>query len=219
MLLKGVYMEARIVVAFHSGYGHTARQGEAVAEGVAEVAHTQVDIIRLGTDLTQEQWDLLQQADAVIFGSPTYMSGASAGFRSFTEATSKVWNDDLRWRNKIAAGFTNSGNHSGDKLQTLVEIALFAAQHGMIWVGMAHYGGWNTSTGSHEDLNRLGSWLGAMAQSDMDQGPEIAPPAADLRTAAALGRRVAEITHQYIRGRAGVNGDAEVDRDGALIDA
>jgi len=134
-------MEARIAVVFHSGYGHTARQGEAVAEGAAEVANTRVDVIRLGAELADEHWELLERADAVIFGSPTYMSGASAGFRSFTEGTSKVWNDDLRWRNKIAAGFTNSGNHSGDKLQTLVEMALFAAQHGMIWVGMAHTAG------------------------------------------------------------------------------
>ena len=206
----------RVAVVFHSGYGHTARQAEAVAEGAAEVADTQVDLIRLGADLTDEQWDVLEQADALIFGSPTYMSGASAGFRSFTEATSAVWNDNLRWRDKIAAGFTNSGNHSGDKLQTLVEMALFAAQHAMIWVGMAHYGGWNTSTGSTEDLNRLGSWLGAMAQSDMDLGPDVAPPPSDLRTAAALGRRVAEVAQQHIRGRLATSAG---ERTAALIDA
>lgn len=211
-------MDARVVVVFHSGYGHTARQAEAVADGASEVANTKVDVIRLGADLADEHWELLQQADAVIFGSPTYMSGASAGFRSFAEATSGVWNDDLRWRNKLAAGFTNSGNHSGDKLQTLVELALFAAQHGMIWVGMAHYGGWNTSAGSSDDLNRLGSWLGAMAQSDMDVGPDVAPPPADLRTAAALGRRVSEVTHQFIRGRPGPP-DVDPKTDLAAIEA
>jgi hypothetical protein len=80
-------------------------------------------------------------------------------------------------------------------------MSLFAAQHGMVWVGLAAYGGWNTSKGSAEDLNRLGSWLGAMAQSNFDASPEIAPPASDLRTAAALGRRIAEVTHVHVRGR------------------
>jgi multimeric flavodoxin WrbA len=81
-------------------------------------------------------------------------------------------------------------------------MALFAAQHGMIWVGMAGFGGWNSSTGSPEDINRLGSWLGAMSQSNTDQGGELAPPPADLRTAAALGRRIVEITKIFCSGRA-----------------
>jgi len=129
------------------------------------------------------------------------MSGSSSGFRAFVEATSSIWADNLRWRNKIAGGFTNSGCMSGDKLNTLVEMALFAAQHGMIWVGMATFGGWNSSKGSCEDVNRLGSWLGAMAQSNIDAGPDQAPPATDLRTASLLGRRIAEVTHAFVKGR------------------
>ncbi len=194
-------MEARIAIVYHSGYGHTARQAKAVADGAREVANTHVDLLPLD-ELTDDLWKTLDAADAIIMGSPTYMSGASAGFRKFVEATTKVWNDNLRWRNKIAGGFTNSGCLSGDKLQTLVEIALFAAQHGMIWVGMANYGGWNSSTGSSEDLNRLGSWLGAMSQSNIDQPADVVPPSSDLRTASALGRRITEVTHQHIAGRA-----------------
>jgi hypothetical protein len=130
------------------------------------------------------------------------MGGSSAVFRAFVEATSEVWGDDMRWKNKIASGFTNSGTVSGDKLHTLVDIALFAAQHGMIWVGLAEYAGWNSSTGSPEDVNRLGSWLGAMSQSNIDQGPEVTPGDSDLRTAEFLGRRVAETTQVFLRGRA-----------------
>lgn len=210
-------MLVRVAVVYHSGYGHTKRQAESVAEGAAQVANTEINLIPLGVDLAEEQWKILDDADAMIFGSPTYMSGASAGFRTFAEATSAVWNDNLRWRNKIAGGFTNSGNKSGDKLQTLVEMALFAAQHGMIWAGYLGYAGWNTSTGRTEDLNRLGSWLGAMAQSNMDEGPDVAPPDSDLRTAAALGKRVAEVTHVHARGRrVGANG--AIDGHGVLVD-
>ena len=131
-----------------------------------------------------------------------------SAFRTFVEATTRVWGDGMRWKDKIAAGFTNSGTMSGDKLHTLVDLALFAAQHGMIWVGLAEYGGWNTSTGSSDDLNRLGSWLGAMAQSDNDLSPELAPGPSDLRTAETLGRRVAEVTLVQLHGRAALAREA-----------
>ena len=40
------------------------------------------------------------------------------------------------WKDKIAAGFTNSGSRSGDKLATLIQLALFAARHGMHWINL-----------------------------------------------------------------------------------
>lgn len=202
-------MQARIVVAYHSGYGHTAKQAEAVAAGVGKVEDSTVQLVSLA-ELNDELWQTLADADAIIFGTPTYMGGASAVFRTFVESTSQVWGDNMQWKNKIAAGFTNSGNMAGDKLHTLIDIALFAAQHGMIWVGLAEYGGWNTSKGSSEDINRLGSWLGAMSQSNNDEGPDITPCASDLRTAEVLGRRVAEVTHVHLRGRAATELEAVV---------
>lgn len=51
------------------------------------------------------------------------------------------------------------------------------------------------------EKNALGSFLGAMAQSPSDLGPQEAPPQADLDTAAHLGRRVAEQTLLLARGR------------------
>ncbi len=54
---------------------------------------------------------------------------------------------EFAWRNKIAAGFTNSGARSGDKLATLVQIAIFAAQHGMHWDNLDLPAGNNSSTG------------------------------------------------------------------------
>ena len=197
-------MQVKVAVAYHSGYGHTAKQAAAVAAGAEKVPDTQVTLVPLA-DLTDELWETLQESDAIIFGTPTYMGGSSAVFRAFIEATSKVWGDNLRWKNKIAGGFTNSGNMSGDKLNTLFDIALFAAQHGMIWVGLAEYGGWNTSAGSPEDINRLGSWLGAMSQANNDEGPDVTPGASDLRTAEALGRRIAETTHVFLTGREAVD--------------
>lgn len=144
----------------------------------------------------------LDRADAVVFGAPTYMGAASAVFKTFAETTSQAWGDGLRWKDKIAAGFTNSQNINGNKENTLLEMFVLAAQHGMHWVSLGAYPGWNTSTGSAEDLNRLGGFTGAMAQSHGDAGPDQAPPPADLATAAHLGRRVAETTAQFLAGRA-----------------
>jgi multimeric flavodoxin WrbA len=192
-------MTVRIAVAYHSGYGHTARQAQAVAQGAREVPDTVVDLLLLD-ELTDELWSTLREADAIVFGAPTYMGGPSAVFKAFAEASAVPWADNLAWRDKIGAGFTNSKAMSGDKLNSLVYFAILAAQHGMIWVGLDEYPGWSSSTASIEDVNRLGSWLGAMAQSDADLPADVVPRATDLRTAAALGRRVALVTLRHRRG-------------------
>jgi NAD(P)H dehydrogenase (quinone) len=190
---------ARIAIAFHSGYGHTARQAEAVAAGASSVPGAVAELVPLD-ELTEDVWSRLAAADAIVFGAPTYMGSPSAVFKQFAEESVRAWADNLAWRDKIAAGFTNSKAMSGDKLNSLVDLAVFAAQHGMIWVGLDLYPGWAESTASIEDLNRLGSWLGAMAQSDADLSAEKAPPATDLRTAEALGARVATVTLRHLRG-------------------
>jgi NAD(P)H dehydrogenase (quinone) len=189
----------RVAVAYHSGYGHTGKQAEAVARGAAGVPGTAVDLLSVA-ELSDELWATLERADAIIFGAPTYMGGPSGVFKVFADASAKVWFED-RWQDKVAAGFTTSGHMSGDKLNTLVYFATLAAQHGMHWVNLGMKGGWDTSKGNAEDLNRLGSWLGAMAQANKDQGAEIVPPPSDLLTAEALGRRVATVTRQIVSGR------------------
>jgi multimeric flavodoxin WrbA len=149
----------------------------------------------------ETRWDDLAEAQAIIFGAPTYMGAASAGFKAFQDATSHaVMAKGHLWRDKIAAGFTNSGARSGDKLSTLVQMALFAAQHGMHWVNLDLPPANNSTTGAEGDLNRLGFWLGAAAQSNVDEGPDTAPPESDLATARHLGRRVARVALQFARG-------------------
>jgi multimeric flavodoxin WrbA len=147
-----------------------------------------------------EQWSVLDSSDAIIFGSPTYMGTASGAFHVFGEATSKRFLSGA-WRDKIAAGFTNSGSKSGDKLHTLQFFTVLAAQLGMVWVGLDLPPGWNTSQSSENDLNRLGFSLGAAAQSPADLGSE-AVHKADIATAEHLGRRVAHIAATFAAGRA-----------------
>lgn len=190
----------RIAIVYHSGYGHTERQAAAVKAGVDALKGAEG--LLLNVEDAQRRWGDLASAEAIIFGAPTYTASASAPFKSFMEASSHaVMTKGFGWKDKIAAGFTNSGSRSGDKLATLVEIALFAAQHGMHWVNLGLPPANHSTTGSEKDLNRLGFWLGAAAQSNVDEGPDLAPPESDLSTARHLGRRVAEVTLQFVRGR------------------
>lgn len=189
----------RIAIVYHSGYGHTARMAQAVQRGVEQVEGAEA--LLLSVEEAPSRWSDLEAAEAIVFGAPTYMGSASAAFQAFAEATSRPVMARGTWRDKVAAGFTNSGSRSGDKLATLFQIAVFAAQHGMHWVNLGLPPANNTSQGSESDLNRLGFFLGAGSQSNVDQGPDLAPPEADLRTAEHLGRRVATVTRQLVRGR------------------
>jgi len=186
----------KIVVVYHSGSGHTEVLARAVARGVADVPGTEVSLLRARD--APKHWETLRDAEAIVFGAPTYMGSVSAEFKHFME-----WSREVRgqWRDKLAAGFTNSASQSGDKLNTLVDLAVFAAQHGMYWVSLGLKAGNNSSIAGVADINRLGSFLGAMAQSNADQGPELTPPASDVRTAELLGQRVAGAAQRWVAGR------------------
>ncbi len=181
---------SKIAIVYHSGYGHTARQAQAVQEGALSVSGTEATLYSV-TELSDEHWTALSAADAIIFGAPTYMGSVSAPFKTFMDASSKVWGNQ-GWKDKLAAGFTVSASQSGDKLNTLIQLMIYANQHSMIWVGLGMMPGNNNSAGSVQDLNRLGSFSGAMAQANADQGAD-AMLDSDLRTAAQLGVRVAQL--------------------------
>ncbi|MFG2477863.1 flavodoxin family protein [Streptomyces fagopyri] len=187
-----------VSIAYHSGYGHTAVLAEAVRAGAAE-AGAEVHLIKVD-GITDAEWERLDASDAIVFGSPTYMGTASGAFHVFAEASSKRWFGQ-DWQDKLAAGFTNSGSKSGDKLHTLQFFQILAAQHGMNWINLGLHPGWNSSSASKHDLNRLGVFAGAAAQTNVDGGPETVHKA-DIATAEHLGRRVAEAARAFSLGRA-----------------
>ncbi|MFD7678999.1 flavodoxin family protein [Streptomyces sp. NPDC060187] len=187
-----------VSIAYHSGYGHTAVLAEAVRTGALE-AGAEVHLIQVD-EITDAQWEQLDASDAVVFGSPTYMGTASGAFHVFAEASSKRWFGQ-DWKDKLAAGFTNSGSKSGDKLHTLQFFQILAAQHGMNWVNLGLHPGWNNSAGSEHDLNRLGVFAGAAAATNVDEGPDAVHPS-DIATAEHLGRRVTETARVFTLGRA-----------------
>ncbi len=185
----------KIVVVHHSGYGHTAKQAHAVAEG----AGASLIAINAEGEITDAEWATLDAADAIIMGSPTYMGTVSWQFKKFADASSKAWFTQ-KWKNKVAAGFTNSATMNGDKLSTLHYLFTLGMQHSMIWVGTALMPA-NSKSAQRNDVNYVGSSSGAMATTPSDAGAHEMLPG-DLETARLFGQRVAEVTRQFAKGRA-----------------
>jgi NAD(P)H dehydrogenase (quinone) len=127
-------------------------------------------------------------------GCPTYLGSVSAEFKRFMESSSSIWLEQ-GWKDKLAAGFTNAGGLSGDKVNALIDIAMFAAQHSMLWVSQGLF--YNS-----EGINRMGSWIGMMAQSE-NAPPEETPPPEDRATAELFGERVARVAVRWARGAEG----------------
>lgn len=178
------------VVIYHSGYGHTKRMAAAVAEGACA---TLIPINAEG-NIAEDAWEKISEADVILLGSPTYMGGPSWQFKKFADASSKPWFEG-KWVNKIFGGFTNSASINGDKLNTLAYFFLLAGQHGGIWVNMDIKSS-NTNASLRDDLNRMGSNIGPMAQTPADASPEDMSTG-DLETARRYGARVANIAAQF----------------------
>lgn len=175
---------SHIVVVYHSGYGHTQRMAQSVADGAGAT------LLPIDADgnLPEGGWDTLNAADAIIMGSPTYMGTVSWQFKKFADASSKQWFTQA-WKDKLFAGFTNSATMNGDKLSTLHYLFTLAMQHSGVWVGTGLMPS-NTKGASRNDVNYVGSFSGAMAQSPSDSSPAEMLPG-DLETARLFGQRVA----------------------------
>jgi NAD(P)H dehydrogenase (quinone) len=181
---------SQIVVIFHSGYGHTQRMAQSVAEG----AGAQLLAIDADGNLPAGGWEQLAAADAIIMGSPTYMGSVSWQFKKFADASSKAWFGQA-WKDKIFAGFTNSATMNGDKLSTLHYLFTLAMQHSGIWVGTGMMPS-NSKAAQRNDPNYVGSFCGAMAQTPSDAGAHEMLPG-DLETARQFGARVAAVVARF----------------------
>src|SRR5258708_792414 len=168
----------KIVVVYHSGYGHTVRIAEAVARGAAATNGASVELVP--ADEAPSRWDILDGADAIIMGAPTYMGSQSAQFKAFMDATSKLQYVEKRWEGKVAAGFTNGASRGGDKQNSLVQLMTFAAQHQMHWVNLGLNYGNNPSYTNEDILNRTTYTLAMPAQAAIYHTPTTAPPSSHL---------------------------------------
>lgn len=194
--MNSISTPIRTVVVYHSGYGHTLRMAAAVAEG----GGTGAVLVAIDPEgnIPEEAWQTLADADAIVFGSPTYMGGPSWQFKKFADASSKPWFEG-KWSNKIFGGFTNSASVNGDKLNTLEYFFLLSGQHAGIWVGLDIKPA-NVKASKRDDLNRMGAYIAPMAQTPADASPEEMS-SGDLETARLYGARVALIAGHFRAGK------------------
>jgi len=179
-----------IVIVYHSGYGHTKKIAEAVAQGSGGA----LIAIDAEGNIPDTAWDQIQAARTVVFGSPTYMGSVSWQFKKFADASSKAWFHQA-WKDKIAAGFTNSATMNGDKFSTLHYFMTLAMQHSMLWVGSGLMPS-NSKAATRNDINYVGSFGGLMTATPSDASPDEVVPG-DIETAKKFGQRIADITVRF----------------------
>jgi multimeric flavodoxin WrbA len=192
-------MSLKVAIVYHSSFkGNIARLAARIGAGAAKVEAAEVRLVRV--EDIDAHWDYLHECHAIVFGSPTYIGSISAAFKTFVEMLAgQVWLE-RKWLNKVAGGFTCSAGRSGDKFNCLLDILVFAAQMGMVWVPMPMTGGNYSSTGSENDLNRMAGYLGVMAQANIDEPAELAPPESDLMTAEIYGEHLAKVAAAMAKG-------------------
>lgn len=180
----------KIAIIYHSGFGHTKMVAERIAEGAGKVVD---DVILLTSKMATQHPQLLIESDTLVFGSPTYFGNVSAEFKLFMESTGSVWANQL-WKDKLAAGFTNSSSINGDKLNTLTNLSIFAAQHGMLWIPLGILPQYDSAGKQLPEPNGMAGYLGLMTLSNNSHKDFYDP--ADLHTAELFGQRIALLTQQ-----------------------
>ena len=178
---------SKIVIVYHSGYGHTKKVAEAVAEGSAGALLA----IDAEGNLPEGGWEQLAAASTIVFGSPTYMGSVSWQFKKFADASSRPWFTQV-WKDKLAAGFTNSASMNGDKLSTLHYLFTLSQQHSMLWVGTGMMPS-NSKAATRNDLNYVASFAGLMTSTPSDASADVMVPG-DIATAKKFGERIAAAT-------------------------
>ena len=179
-------MSDTIVIA-HSVHGHTQR----VAETVRDAAQAELVMIDACGRIPPDAWERLARARTLVFGTPTFMGGPSWQFKRFADDSYAAWSAGA-WRDKFAAGFTDSAAMNGDKQTVLLYLVTLALQHAMLWIGS----GERPAAGRdarRDDVNYVGAFAGLMTTSPIDvEADEMRP--GDLVTARLFGERVAAVT-------------------------
>jgi NAD(P)H dehydrogenase (quinone) len=127
----------KVLVAYYSRTGNTAKMAEAVAAG-ARSAGAEAVLKEVGAVSLQD----LKEADGIVIGSPTYYGLMAAEVKQLFDRSSEVRGD---LEGKVGAAFTSSASFEGGNQTTLLSILNAMLIHGMVIVGDpmesgGHYG-------------------------------------------------------------------------------
>lgn len=143
----------KVLVLYHSTYGHIEAMAEAVAQGAREVDGVTVDIKRVpetvSEDLARQSGYKLDQAapiatvddlagyDAVIVGAGTRYGTAAAQMRNFLDQTGGLWMKGALF-GKVGGAFTSTATQHGGQETTLIGLIQTLLHHGMTVVGLPY---------------------------------------------------------------------------------
>ncbi len=143
----------KILVLYHSTYGHIETMAEAVAEGARSVEGAVVDIKRVPElvpeDLARKSGYKLDQAapiakpedladyDAVIIGAGTRYGTAASQMRNFLDQTGGIWMKGALV-GKVGAAFTSTATQHGGQETTLIGLIQTLLHHGMLIAGLPY---------------------------------------------------------------------------------
>ena len=202
----------KILIVFYSLYGHIYRMAEAVKEGAGRVGGSEARISRVPETLSEEvlekmgglefqkslsnipicSLDDLEEADAIIFGTPTRFGNMCGQMRQFLDATGGLWAKGALV-GKVGSVFTSSATQHGGQETTLLTFHINLLHHGMIVVGLPY-----TFAGQMRiDEVTGGSPYGATTIAG-GRGERM-PSENELAAARFQGEHVAEITYKLTR--------------------
>ncbi|HEX6958268.1 MAG TPA: NAD(P)H:quinone oxidoreductase [Ferrovibrio sp.] len=191
----------KVLVLYHSMYGHIEKMAEAVAAGAREMAGTQVTVKRVPETMPEEafrkaggKWEQAAPAaspaeladyDAIIFGTPTRFGNMSGQMRNFLDQTGGLWVKGALI-GKVASVFVSTGTGGGNET-TITSFHNTLLHHGMVIVGLPY---------SAPELMQLGEVKGGSPYgAGTIAGPDGSrqPTEIELKLARFQGRHVAGI--------------------------
>ena len=143
----------KILVLYHSTYGHIEKMAEAVAAGAREVEGALVDIKRVAETVPEEVarkagYKLDQKAplatvddlpgyDAIIIGAGTRYGVAASQMRAFIDQTGPLWARGALV-GKVGGAFTSTATQHGGQEATILSMHTTLLHHGMVIVGLPY---------------------------------------------------------------------------------
>lgn len=199
----------KIKIVFYSMFGHIYKLAEAVAEGAREVEGAEVELLQVaelvpddvleksGAKKAREAFNHiptanpsdLEDADAIIFGTPTRFGNMCAQMRNFLDQTGGLWAQGALI-GKVGSVFTSTGTQHGGQETTLTSFHITLLHHGMVIVGLPY------SEARQMTLDEVtgGSPYGATTIAGTD-GSRM-PSENELAMARFQGRHVADIARR-----------------------
>lgn len=144
---------AKILVLYHSMYGHIETMAQAVAKGAREVAGAQVDVKRVPETMPEEAFKAaggktnqaapiaqpaeLANYDAIIFGTGTRFGNMTGQMRNFLDQTGGLWLSGALV-GKVGSVFCSSATQHGGQESTILTFIPTLLHQGMVVVGLPY---------------------------------------------------------------------------------